>query len=258
MLSYRKQVLILLFSSVIVIALGWIFALLNIWWVLLLIILNISALAAGAFRICSGLYVSAHCRGETQKPYLALTFDDGPHTGMTPVILDILKKNKIKAGFFLTGKQIINNKYLVRRISNEGHIIGNHSYSHANTFGFFSTRAVIRDLEKNEQLIHEITGKKCMLFRPPFGVTNPHIAKAVRYLGYSVVGWSIRSLDTMTADPEMTIKRIKTRLGPGHVILLHDSRLQAAVILDNIIRIAKEKGYEFVSPDILLQLKAYR
>lgn len=258
MLSFRKSVLIILLGSMIIIASGWIYSFLSAGLVLALILVNLSLLLTGSIFICSGLYISAFCRGNTNKKTLALTFDDGPHDSQTPKILDILSSYNIKAGFFLTGKKIIGNESLVRQIASDGHTIGNHSYSHANHFGFLPTGSVLRDLQKNNLLIREITGKDCILFRPPFGITNPHIAKAVRSLGYTVIGWSIRSLDTLGRKPEKTVARISRKLKSGSIILLHDNLKNAPEILEKVIIIAREKGFDFLPPDEMLDLKAYK
>jgi peptidoglycan/xylan/chitin deacetylase (PgdA/CDA1 family) len=215
-------------------------------------------LAWGSFCVCSGLYIKTYCRGNTSEKKLALTFDDGPHATITLEVLDILKAHHIKAGFFLIGENIERNEDIVRRIPQEGHILGNHSYSHSNYFGFRGTKCVTADLRKNEALIEGISGKKPGLFRPPFGVTNPNIARAARLLDYRVVGWDIRSLDTVSRHNDRTIKRVIKRLKPGAMILFHDNHERIVPILEGVIKKAIEEEYEFVSPDVLLNLKAYK
>lgn len=258
MLKYKYAVLIILLCSMAVISLGWMLSFLTVWIMLVLILVNIGLLAGGAFVICSGLYVKVYCRSETAEQEISLTFDDGPHPEFTPGVLDILKKHKIKAGFFVNGKNINGNESLLKRMLEEGHIIGNHSYNHSNVFGFLSTEAIKQDLIKNEALILDLTGEKCAFFRPPFGITNPHIAKAVRSLDYKVIGWNIRSFDTINKRPEKTIRRISRLLKPGSVILLHDNRKNIEIILEELIDIASGKEYKFVAPDKLLRLKAYK
>jgi len=172
--------------------------------------------------------------------------------------LDILKTHNIKAGFFLIGQNIEKNREIVIRTLGEGHIVGSHSWSHRRSFGFRSSRKVLEDLRKNELLIENTCGKKVNLFRPPFGVTNPNIAKAARLLDYTVIGWSIRSLDTIGNSNEKTIRRVIRRLKPGSVILFHDNHEGIAPILEAVITKAVEEGYEFVSPEVLLNIKAYK
>jgi peptidoglycan/xylan/chitin deacetylase (PgdA/CDA1 family) len=83
-------------------------------------------------------------------------------------------------------------------------------------------------------------------FRPPYGVTNPTVAKVAKKLGYRVIGWSVRSLDTTIKDPVKVAERVNRRLHPGAVILMHDTRKDLPVILENVIKNALEKGYRFV------------
>jgi peptidoglycan/xylan/chitin deacetylase (PgdA/CDA1 family) len=215
-------------------------------------------LAWGSFYICSGIYIKTVCRSKSTQKHITLTFDDGPHPEFSPAVLDLLKKNNIRAGFFLIGKHIENNEDIVRRISDEGHLIGNHSYAHANSYGFWGTKKLTADLRRNEELIGQIIGKRVRLFRPPFGVTNPNIAKAARKLDYTVMGWSLRSLDGMSKSKEKIIKRVIRRLEPGKVILFHDNHEGIVPILEEVIRIANTQGYTFVSPDELLNIKAYK
>jgi len=215
-------------------------------------------LAWGSFHICSGLYIKAICRSNSNQKKITLTFDDGPHSQFTPAVLDLLKENNISAGFFLIGQQAEKNEDIVKRISEEGHLIGNHSYSHAKYFGFWGKNRLVADLRKNEALIERISGKKVNLFRPPYGVTNPNIAKAAQLLEYTVVGWSIRSLDSMGKQKEKIIKRVSKRLKPGSVILFHDNHKTILPVLKEVISIAKTEGYTFVSPDELLNIKAYK
>ena len=222
-----------------------------------LLTVAIAILVVGSYDICFGLYIKTYCKAKTKKRVLALSFDDGPHPEFTPAVLDILKDNDIKAGFFLVGEMIEKEPGLAERIHSEGHIIGNHSYSHAKKNTIRKTKAVIEDLKKNEDLIYKITGNRLAFFRPPFGVTNPNIAAAARFLEYKVIGWSIRSLDTMRKPDEKIIKRVVSQFKPGGMILFHDTHKGIANILKEVIRKAKEEGYTFVRPDELLNLKAY-
>lgn len=255
MLSYRYSVLIILIISVIIIIAGWIFVFLETGLLLVLILANFGLLLAGSLNICSGFYIKAYCQGDSDQKDIALTFDDGPDASVTNKVLDILSTNNIRASFFVTGQKIAGNEQIIRRIAREGHIIGNHSYSHSNFFGFLSTKRVIKDLQRNTSLIKEVSGTDTLLFRPPFGVTNPHIAKAARFLNLAVIGWSVRSLDTLGRKPEKTIERVIKRLKAGSIVLLHDNLEHAPEILNGVIRGAREKGFNFVALDDLLKIK---
>ena len=225
---------------------------------IVLALVVIAILAWGSFNICSGLYIKAHCRGKGNNKRIALSFDDGPDPVITPQVVGLLKEKGIKAGFFLVGAKLEDNPEMLEKILSDGHVVGNHSYFHTNIFGFKSKNRVLKELQKTEALIHHSSGKRIKLFRPPFGVTNPNIAGAARILDYEVIGWSIRSLDTMAKRKEKTIKRVKRRLKPGSLILFHDTHADIIPILEEVIKYASEKGFEFVSPDVLLNTEPYK
>jgi peptidoglycan/xylan/chitin deacetylase (PgdA/CDA1 family) len=224
----------------------------------ILLTVAIAILVVGSYNLCFGLYIKAYCKAKTKQKVLALSFDDGPHPEYTAKVLEILKEHNIKAGFFLVGEMVKKEPGLAKQIITDGHIIGNHSYTHTKKFTIRRTGAVIADLKQNEELIQEVTGKKVGFFRPPFGVTNPNIAAAARFLEYKVIGWSIRSLDTMGKRDENIINRVVTRFKPGSIILLHDTHEGIGNILQGIIGEAKKHGYAFVRPDDLLKLEAYK
>ena len=188
----------------------------------------------GALNVCSQFYMKVKCTLD-RKSQINLTFDDGPDPIITPQILNILKKYNIKATFFCVGEKIKKHPYVVSQIDDAGHTTGNHSYSHSNFFDFFRTNKVIDELKKTNQLIVSLTGKECKIFRPPFGVTNPNIAKAVRKLNMEAVGWSIRSLDTVK-NKKTVLKRIN-KAKPGDIILFHDTKSQTLEILEEFLRL---------------------
>ena len=258
MLAYRNVVLLILIGSLIIIIGGWVFTFLTIWLVLPLILINLAALFTGSFIIDSGLYMKVYCSGNPSEKNIAITFDDGPDPLVTPQVLDFLKEHNIKAGFFLTGKNIAGNESILKRIAEEGHVVGNHSFSHTNNFGFFSTKRLIKDLKSNDTLIENVTGKKVNLFRPPFGITNPNIAKAVRSLDYFAVGWNIRSLDTVCKNNNKIIKRINKRLKPGALVLFHDNHEGILTVLKGVVEKVDDAGYRITSPDELLNINAYK
>ncbi len=216
-----------------------------VWLLVAVAVAYASALAWGAASIRSGFYVRSLNRAATGEREIALTFDDGPDPDTTPRILEILEKNQVKATFFIIGHKAFNNKDLLNNIAESGHALGIHSWSHSPFFDFFGKRKMVRDLEMTSQLIRECTGQAVRLFRPPFGVTNPTVAYAASQLGLTVAGWSVRSLDTQAADPARLAARIRRRLHPGAVVLLHDDREVTVKALQQIIDDAKAGGYRF-------------
>lgn len=175
---------------------------------------------------------------------VALSFDDGP-TEHTAVILDILKKEKVPATFFLIGRQIEGQEAIVRRMSEEGHEIGGHSFSHSKHFDWKSSGVMLSEILSANEAIEAISQKPVRLFRPPYGVTNPNLAKAIRLSGMKSVGWSIRSLDTIAKSEKKLLNRILKDVKPGAIILLHDHCTVTQKILSELITGIREKGYAF-------------
>lgn len=223
------------------------------WLLLILVIMYLYVLVRGAMSVCSGFYTDVFCKGSTEEKIVALTFDDGPDSSHTAQILDILDKQNVKASFFIIGKKAEQNEALIRRMQEEGHMIGNHSYSHDFFFDLFGTKKMEQDLLKTEQLIEGITGSGPLLFRPPYGVTNPTVARVVKKRGYKAVGWSVRSLDTVLQDEDKIVERIMDRLHPGAIILMHDDREITVKVLERIILKIKKEGYRFVGLEEILK-----
>ena len=123
----------------------------------------------------------------------------------------------------------------------EGHLIGNHSYSHSGLFPLYGLSKMKKDLQTCQCELERVTSQPVTLFRPPFGVTNPTIAKAVRQLGYTSIGWSIRTLDTQQSAPDKILARIRKRLKPGAIILLHDRMPGSDQIVKQILDLLKNK-----------------
>jgi len=198
-----------------------------------------------SYSIKSQIYVRALCRVKTDEKIVYLTFDDTPDTNQTPKVLDVLKNNNIKALFFCIGNRAEGNEQIVRRIVNEGHIIGNHSFSHSNSFPIFGRKKMLADIEKCQTLLKDIIGCEPAFFRPPFGVTNPNVAWAVKKAGLKVIGWNIRSYDTNKASSDKIVRRIKRQLKKGSIILLHDRLSGSEHLLQSLIDTIKEEGYSF-------------
>ena len=197
-----------------------------------------------SYSIRSQVYVRALCRVKTNEKVVYLTFDDGPNAEQTPQVLDVLKRNNATATFFCIGSRIAGNEQILKRIIDEGHTIGNHSFSHTNSFPLFSRRRMIADLEQCQQAIQSATGTAPTLFRPPFGVTNPTVCKAVKALNLKTIGWTIRTYDTNGGKNTKIARRIARQLRPGAIILLHDSLPQSAERLQVVVDVVRENGYE--------------
>lgn len=183
-----------------------------------------------------------------QERYVALTFDDGPHRECTAALLDGLKERGIPATFFLMGQNIEGNEDLVLRMKEEGHLIGNHSYSHVQLTRE-SQGDVLKALEKTENLIFQITGQRPDYVRPPFGDWNEKLGEASDLLP---VLWSVDSLDWKLKNRDRIVKGVLKDVEDGDIILMHDifpSSVEAALeIADRLT----EEGYYFVTVDELL------
>ncbi len=208
--------------------------------------------ALGSFTMRWQFFTSTITKGSQTKKQVAITFDDGPNTAYTPQILKLLKPYNAKATFFCIGKHIEANPEIVQQIVAEGHTIGNHSYSHATNFGFFRKKRTVQELSKTDTLIEKITGAKNTLFRPPYGVTNPSIAKALTETNHTVIGWNVRSYDTVIKKPTKVLNRLKKRISPGSIILLHDTHSRCPEIVERLLQFLKKEGYEAVTIETLL------
>lgn len=207
-----------------------------------------------SYSISSGIYLKAFCRKSTKERIVALTFDDGPDSAQTPQVLDVLKTYDIRATFFCIGSQLSGNEALIRRMLKEGHTLGNHSYTHTWRWPFYSKRAMILDMKLCQQELERVAQQRINLFRPPFGVTNPTIGQAVRKLGYRTIGWNIRSLDTKhPTDHEKVVRRIRKRLRPGSIILLHDRLPESDVLLKLVLDELDRMEYRVVDLEGMME-----
>ena len=226
-------------------------------WFLVVLLLSIGLTAWGTFDIRLGYFTPTFFRKkhDTQR-WVALTFDDGP-SPYTAEVLQLLKAYQFKATFFCIGKQVSAYPHIARMIIDEGHTIGNHTYSHPKSFGFLKEREVVTELEQCNLIIQQIVGKKPQFFRPPFGVTNPLVAKAVQYTKQHVIGWSNRSLDTVIGDDANIYRRVRQKLKSGDIILFHDTSQRTVDALKQLLPYLQKQGYISVSVDDLLNLQGY-
>lgn len=226
---------------------------------ILAIVLSITVFMVWASAsIRSGVYVRAFCREKTDRKVVYLTFDDGPHPPETERVLDVLRERGAKATFFLIGSKVSGNEAVLRRMLEEGHALGLHTYSHAGTFPLLSFDKMLADVNEGKRAVESVAGKKISLFRPPFGVTNPTISKVIRTLGLHTVGWDVRSFDTMFCKSSEhsckqsghdwyvpVVERIMKQVRPGSVILLHDRLDGASELLALLLDSLAASGYDF-------------
>lgn len=183
-----------------------------------------------------------------QPGYIALTFDDGPDRKCTPLLLDGLKERGVHATFFLMGSNIEGKEDIVKRMSEEGHLIGNHSYEHIQLTKA-GAEAVCEAVEHTQEQIEAITGKRPEYIRPPYGDWNEELEEEI---GMSPVLWSVDSLDWKLKDKGKIVRRVLKDVKDGDIILMHDifhSSVEAAL---ELIDILQKEGYVFVTADELL------
>jgi peptidoglycan/xylan/chitin deacetylase (PgdA/CDA1 family) len=208
----------------------------------------------GSFDIELGYFVNSITHKRTKTNEIALTFDDGP-TEFTPKFLDLLKEHQVKATFFCIGKQIEKYPETFQRIIAEGHTIGNHTFSHSNNTGFLSVSKMIEEIEKCDEIMAKTSTIKTDLYRPPFGVTNPSIAKAIKRTHKKSIGWNVRSLDTIIDDEKKIYKRITKGLKKGSIILLHDTSEKTYRVLADLLLFLKDKKYSTFTVDSITKSK---
>lgn len=211
----------------------------------------------GSYYVGSQFYIKTICAAVTRQKVIAISFDDGPAPDYTPQVLQVLQEHQVPAAFFCIGKRVLEHPGLFKQVHEQGHIIGNHSYSHATWFDLYSSTKMYADLQQMDAAMQEVLGLKPLLFRPPYGVTNPNLAKAIRKGGYIPVGWNVRSLDTVIKDNDKLLQRVVKGVRPGAVILFHDTSKATLDMLPAFIAHVRGAGYDIVRLDKMLNLSAY-
>ena len=193
--------------------------------------------------------------GDTREKVLYLTFDAGYENGCTEQVLDTLKKHQVNAAFFLVGNYIERNADLVRRMVEEGHIVGNHTMHHYDMSKLSQKETFSRELTDLEELFRQTTGKELPKFyRPPQGVYSQENLKMAKELGYKTVFWSLAYVDwNNDSQPtkEAAFGKLLPRIHNGAVVLLHSTSQTNAEILDELLTKWKDMGYRFGTIDEL-------
>lgn len=179
---------------------------------------------------------------------VALTFDDGPHPVYTLQLLDGLNERGVHATFFVVGKNILGNEALLKRMETEGHLIGNHTYSHVKLSELDIARACA-EVEKTNALICEVTGKEPEFIRPPFGEWKKAMECSFEMIP---VLWDVDPLDWTTKNTALVVERVLKDTKPGDIILLHDYYQSSVDAALEIVDALTERGYKFVTVDELI------
>lgn len=194
--------------------------------------------------------VSAWAKEENAEkaPQIALTFDDGPHPVYTEQILDGLKERGVTATFFVLGENIVGNEAIVERMYQEGHLIGNHTYSHLK-LDCMDHQCAVKEIQDTSRLVKQITGSGTEFVRPPFGIWSKELEYDVNMIP---VMWTIDTLDWTTKNVSETVRKVLEQAEDQSIILFHDyyeSSVKAALCaVDELI----SRGFEFVTVEEII------
>ena len=186
------------------------------------------------------------------RKLLALTFDDGPSPSLTPQVLRLLRENNAQATFFVLGKCVKRWPGLVKQAAEEGHAIASHSYSHPASA---SPARALEELTSTAQLIEQATGRKPVLFRPPYGITAGNLCRTALAEGYTTILWTISSADSNPIAAHIIAHNIIHTPNPGDIVLMHDGATHEETVkaLPQALRELTAAGFEFVTIPRLLQ-----
>ena len=193
--------------------------------------------------------------GDGREKIIYLTFDAGYENGNTAKILDVLKARGVPAAFFVVGNYLQTSPELVRRMAEEGHIVGNHTWHHYNMSQIADLQSFTRELQSVADQYREATGEEMLpYYRPPQGIYSEENLKMAKSLGYRTVFWSLAYVDwnrDAQPTPEQAYEKLLPRIHPGAVVLLHSTSATNAEILDDLLTKWADMGYRFGTLDEL-------
>lgn len=184
-------------------------------------------------------------------PWIALTFDDGPHPQLTEKLLNLLAAEHVPATFFVVGKMADRYPYLVQEIAAGGHEVSNHSYTHPR-FSSLSPQDALNELSHTRSVIRRLTGKDTTYYRPPGGHYSMAVARAAAHAGYHMVLWSTLTKDVEGASPALIERRILRGAQDGGIVLMHSGMRNTMQALPEVIAALRAQGYQFVTVSTLL------
>jgi len=202
----------------------------------------------------SGTAGVSHSRGRTTLPYIAMTYDDGPHPQNTPRLLDMLRERNIKATFYVIGRSVNMYPHIIRRIVAEGHEIGNHTWTHRKLTALSDT-AIRQEMNSTRDAIIAACGVKPRTMRPPYGaLRQSQRAWIYKEYGYSTILWNVDPEDWKRPGPSVVTSRIINHTRNGSIVLVHDLHKPSVdampATLDGLLR----RGFKFVTVSQLLSL----
>jgi len=193
-------------------------------------------------------YVTNEKEDVGNSPKIALTFDDGPHPYYTEQLLDGLKERGAKASFFVLGKQAEAYPALIERMQEEGHLVGNHTYSHMQ-LGPGNREAFKAELVKTSEVLAGLTGEETQYVRPPYGSWDKDFETELMMFP---VLWTVDPMDWCSDDVAGIVKEVTKKSKENSIILMHDEYKSSVTAALQIVDILQEQGYEFVTVDEIL------
>jgi len=203
-------------------------------------------------------------RVKTDKKHIVLTFDDGPSPVWTSQILDELKKENIKAMFFMIGYHVQKYPDIARRVAEAGHTIGNHGYAHS-VMLYYTPAEIEEEIKYTEHVIHKYTGQTTKYFRPPKAWLRNTIKDKIEAMGYRTILWSLNSKDWVAFNHKSIVRYISKNIKNGDILLFHDSgnivsteggnRRQTVKSISLLARMLRDRGFEFVTIEEILNGK---
>jgi peptidoglycan/xylan/chitin deacetylase (PgdA/CDA1 family) len=193
-------------------------------------------------------------KGPAWSTDVFLTFDDGPHPEYTPRVLEILKRERIAGTFFLNGRNVLLHPGVTERIRFEGHVIGNHGFSHSR-LDWKNAGFILSEIAGTDDAIRRAAGRSPVFFRPPYGRFDPRFRKWMVESGHRLVLWSLLAGDFLDIRPDALIERVRRSARPGAIVVLHDGHPNAPAMiaaLPEIIRGLRNAGFTFKPLDALL------
>jgi peptidoglycan/xylan/chitin deacetylase (PgdA/CDA1 family) len=219
----------------------------------------VGTVVAGVAWQGSGVFARPLVAVRTDRPELALTFDDGPDPRFTPAVLDLLEARGQNATFFVIGERAGEHRELLARIAREGHGLGNHSLRHAYTTNLLAPATLAAQLRQTSALIQDASGSSPRWFRAPVGLLSPRLARAAALAELKLVGWTATARDGVASRTvEDAVRRLTPHLRPGAILTLHDGALGTREdtivleVLERVLDAMAARGLRSVTLDRLL------
>lgn len=251
----HQYIRIIIVIACVVAAIGYLYDYWSIFIFVIVALIGLGLTVWGVFDIRLSYFGKTHFKAsEKRTKEVSLTFDDGP-CPYTVQVLDLLDRYEMKATFFCIGQQVLKYPEIAKRIIDSGHSIGNHSFTHRKDIAFSNAAEMATEIKLADDAITKITKSVTPMYRPPFGVTNPNVIKACKATNKEIIGWSIRSLDTVIKDENRILNRILPRIKPGDIVLLHDTSERTINVLEQLLIKMKDMNLQSIPVDRLLKIE---